>query len=669
MGEEQDHCSTLNNCNFIHRPKDVTLALRTKINCDEKTTPLHETYSTDLVNKTHQQPPSMTLNDSAISHSTCYSNTSFKYSKKGTHISNLNICHLMPKLDEIKLMLSNVNSPDILGLCETFLHENIDDNCLKINYFTFERKDRVGKKKGGGIIVYMSNKLSYKRCLEYENDDIESVRIQINSTNSKAFLLNFVYRPPNAGQTWIDLYEAQLDRVDLSRSEYYILGDFNINYLSANTDKHFNNTKWVDLVSKFDFVQLVESSTRVTKYSEKIIDHIYTPSCYVTNINEVFVSPLSLSDHYPISFTHTSTMSLSKSLHKYMQYRSFKQFDISVFKERILQLSIHTVEILSDPNEALNLLYHILNTVLSDIAPVKTKRIKYDTQPGWFCDEIKSMIFQRNKFHQDGNFEQYKILRNKVTATIKRHKRNFFNKAIQENKDVKYLWKNLKYISNLNQSRTVQLPRTLKKNSEILTTDLRIINELNTYFVNISSLVKLTDFSPNTFVKLQKKLDEKLANNIFEIPFISTHEVKLIINKLNINKSTGIDGISPKIIKYCGDTVISSITSIINNSIASGTFPDKLKQAKVIPLFKSGTREDPANYRPISILPTLSKIFERHIANHMHEYFKKTDIIHKYQSGFRKDHSCVTALTRLIDSWMKDIDEEKTHRQCVPGPP
>ena len=53
--------------------------------------------------------------------------------------------------------------------------------------------------------------------------------IQINNTNSKAFLINFVYRPPYAGQTWIDLYEAQLDRVDLSRSEYHILGDFNIN--------------------------------------------------------------------------------------------------------------------------------------------------------------------------------------------------------------------------------------------------------------------------------------------------------------------------------------------------------------------------------------------------------------------------------------------------------
>ena len=117
-----------------------------------------------------------------------------------------------------------------------------------------------------------------------------------------------------------------------------------------------------------------------------------------------------------------------------------------------------------------------------------------------------------------------------------------------------------------------------------------------------------------------------------------------------------IDEISVNILKYCGDAIVSSITSIINNSIGSGIFPDELKKARVRPIFKSGDSEVTANYRPISILPILSKIIERHIADQMQEYFKLTDIIYKYQSGFRKYHSCSTALTILIDSWLKDID-------------
>ena len=87
---------------------------------------------------------------------------------------------------------------------------------------------------------------------------------------------------------------------------------------------------------------------------------------------------------------------------------------------------------------------------------------------------------------------------------------------------------------------------------------------------------------------------------------------------------------------------------MINNSIKHGIFPDPLKNARVLPLFKSVSKKDPGNFRPISILPTLSKIFERHVANQLQSFFQETNILHSKQSGFRKNHSCNTALTSLI---------------------
>ena len=81
-----------------------------------------------------------------------------------------------------------------------------------------------------------------------------------------------------------------------------------------------------------------------------------------------------------------------------------------------------------------------------------------------------------------------------------------------------------------------------------------------------------------------------------------------------------------------------------------------MKQARINPLHKSGSINDPNNYRPISILPTVSKVFERHVANQLQEYFQKTDIINEKQSGFRKHHSCQTALIRLVDAWLSNID-------------
>ena len=97
---------------------------------------------------------------------------------------------------------------------------------------------------------------------------------------------------------------------------------------------------------------------------------------------------------------------------------------------------------------------------------------------------------------------------------------------------------------------------------------------------------------------------------------------------------------------------------IINLSIEEGIFPCKLKIARVTPIFKGGDKDKAEHYRPISILPTITKIFERHIANHLNKYLSKYNLLHKAQSGFREKHSCQTALIHLIDQWIMSIDNE-----------
>ena len=104
------------------------------------------------------------------------------------------------------------------------------------------------------------------------------------------------------------------------------------------------------------------------------------------------------------------------------------------------------------------------------------------------------------------------------------------------------------------------------------------------------------------FRNLKHILDTKLGTNRFEIKHITPYEVHTIIDKLNVGKATGIDGVGPIILKQCGDTITPCIASIINSRIAHGVFPDKLKEAPVIPIFKSGNKENPNNYLPISIL-------------------------------------------------------------------
>ena len=129
------------------------------------------------------------------------------------------------------------------------------------------------------------------------------------------------------------------------------------------------------------------------------------------------------------------------------------------------------------------------------------------------------------------------------------------------------------------------------------------------------------------------------------------------IRKLDPGKSTSLDGIGPTIIKLSCDVIAPSIADLINKIITSGRFPNQLKQAKVYPIFKNGAKDDPSNYRPISILPTISKFFEKHVNIHLMRFPNKHKLIHECQSGFRQKHSCNTALIKLIDQWMESIDK------------
>ena len=142
----------------------------------------------------------------------------------------------------------------------------------------------------------------------------------------------------------------------------------------------------------------------------------------------------------------------------------------------------------------------------------------------------------------------------------------------------------------------------------------------------------------------------------FKSPHTTTSQVSEFINNLDPSKATGLDGVVPRIPKLACDVLSPSIALLINKSLQTGQFPNKLKMAKLFPIFKSGNKTDPSNYRPISILPTLSKISEKHVNKHLMSYLNKYKLIHECQSGFRHKHSCQTALVKLIDQWMNCID-------------
>ena len=122
------------------------------------------------------------------------------------------------------------------------------------------------------------------------------------------------------------------------------------------------------------------------------------------------------------------------------------------------------------------------------------------------------------------------------------------------------------------------------------------------------------------------------------------------IESLDIKKSTAQDGLSPRILKRAAKVISPTLLVMINISIYTGN----LKIAKLILIHKGGAKYDPSNYRPISILSVLSKLLEKHVAKYLFAYL---NLLHKSQSGFRKHHSCNTALINMVDKWLNSIDK------------
>ena len=280
--------------------------------------------------------------------------------------------------------------------------------------------------------------------------------------------------------------------------------------------------------------------------------------------------------------------------------------------------------------------------------------------PEWYNQEIALASRKRDHFKQRKLWADYKVFRNKTKDFIRKAKRNHFSDTVTKSKDTKTIWQHFRKVNDKNTSSDSSLPEEIIFDNRRYTKSEDIAAKLNEYFSSISEIFKDTDSEQldTDLNKLKPFFDSKVPNNTyFKIPVITSEQVCRIISTLDSSNSISLDGIGPRIIKLIDHILSPSIAALINKSIFTGRFPDQFKLAKVFPTHKTGSKSDPANYRPISILPTISKIFERHVNKHLMAYLNKYGLIHETQSGFRQKHSCQTALVKLVDQWMSCIDK------------
>ena len=188
-----------------------------------------------------------------------------------------------------------------------------------------------------------------------------------------------------------------------------------------------------------------------------------------------------------------------------------------------------------------------------------------------------------------------------------------------------------------------------------LTSPMNIAEGFNDYFSNIgpdlAGKIDPTNYNFETYIK-----NTKSEFAAFQ-PVTVNYVCRLLLG-LSSNKAAGIDKISCKIIKIAAPAISDSLTLIFNQAITLSSFPDEWKMAKVVPLYKSGQRNIPGNYRPISVLPAISKIMERILYEQLYNYLTKSELLSDFQFGFRKFHSTAAALLDCTNEWYMNLDRK-----------
>ena len=268
----------------------------------------------------------------------------------------------------------------------------------------------------------------------------------------------------------------------------------------------------------------------------------------------------------------------------------------------------------------------------------------------------------------------YKKQRNYVTKLNKTAKLEYFNN-LKLRKDNKPFWEKCElYFTNKHSKEDTDI--MLKENGELLLKDEDAADTFNKYFGSIVESLDLykweseisdlglndsnQDYLDITICKCEKHPSIQIIKQNFRISKkfsfqpVSKDEVKKIIKYLKNSKSVGGE-IPTKILQECEFT-FEILTQCVNKSFASREFPDCLKQANVSPIFKKDDPLDRENYRPISILPLLSKVYEKLLYNRLSDYVE--NIFNVILCGFRKAHNTQHTLFKLLQSWQKELDEK-----------
>lgn len=546
---------------------------------------------------------------------------------------------------------------DVIGLSETWLRDS-DKLPNMPGYYSVcsNRYDKLG----GGVGLYVKDSYTYLERPDLRNGDAlyESIFIEICQSVGKNIVIGVVYKPPSTNlHNFSEAFDSLISSLLKENKLVYIMGDFNIDLLKYSIDN--NVSDFVNMLFSNYYLPLITRPTRITNTTATLLDNIIT-----NQFNRPVQSGLfycDISDHLPVfQLTELNNQSKNGKGNTDVYVRSVSKESITALKNDLGLFCWDSIYGMENVNEAYDYFESVLSGLYNKHFPLKKKgRGKKKLNP-WMTDSVlRSIKYKRllyKKFlHKPSstNESKYKDFRNTLNTTIRNVKKQYFQRKFAAYRNnIKATWKLINLLLNKGGKRVSEMQ--MKCNGELTTDSHEIANAFNSYFTQVGpNLDKLIPSNNSNFTNY---LVNPCTNSIY---FSATFEAEIcsIVNTFRNNTASGIDGFSPRIIKCIIKEVSKPLCHIFNLSLSTGIFPDKLKIARVTPVFKSGDKCELSNYRPISVLPCFSKILEKIVYNRTVKFLDRNNILGSYQYGFRSKYSTSMALTDISNKIVDAFEE------------
>ena len=560
-------------------------------------------------------------------------------------IAHSNINSIRNKIDDVS---ANLSDYDIICISETKLSDDIQTKNLLIDsYHDPIRKDR-NTNNGGGLMLYMKNNIFYKHRPDLESDELENIWVEIRSLKNK-YLIGHFYRPPESTADFWEKFENTIEKASEENLDLIILGDFNHDILKITSSPFF------EILSKYNLQNIINEPTRIVpNKSATCIDLLLTNHSSIIIDSQVL--PPFNSDH------STITAEIAFKTYKAQAYKK----TIWKYDEADKNLIQHNIETQDwsfiNNNDDIDHINEIFSNVIMELAEQSIPKVSFTYRPNdkpWMNTNIRRTMRQRDRLYlkaknksTEQNWSKYKSKRNEVVQLIRDAKKSYMSNLQTKLSDPglspKAWYRIANDITKLKNKNNP--PPPLIRNGQPQIHPFEKAQTLNEHFAGISTI----GAEPN--------LPENLNNPDFTLDSIIVLEqdVKDQLDNLNINKPGGPDEISPKLIKTFGHHLVKPLTLLFNKSLQLGQVPCQWKMANVSAIFKGkGNKNDPTNYRPISITSCLGKILEKIIFKYLYNYLQEHEILTKYQSGFRPKDSTTNQLLEIYHIIIENLDKEK----------